>query len=412
MKHCHRNTGCALVGALIIVGLCRPATAGTPQELARGEAPLLFTSSERANAASPVTLRDGQAAVGDDIWLWVPAVTAGQVDLSTTGQFFKVWDSGPVAGPNGNDDDRNGMRGMDFNPATGKFLISYEDTTTTGFDFGNIRDGDLMELNPTSVSGGTITGFTWNRLFAEGPNGVAGNIGTGDINAISSASDGSLFIGVGGSQTINTTIGNTLSVGSSSLAHLDPNAASGSPENIGDELFFEAGLAGQPVIFPPAIYTGQLRGADILDDGELTFGTSGDYKNTVFTGPIDGLTDAQAELLAIDVETVCQAGDICSVPNHGDLSLNTFQRRFAEVLYSGDLFFQTPNVDNAKLLDHDILDTAAEIQALINVLGADSASGQALAAFVPEPNALALLGFGVLLARRTRRTTFRHRNHT
>lgn len=378
------------------------ASAGTPQELLRGEAPLLFTGAEGEDADSTLLL-DGQPIRGDEIWLWVPAVTAGQVDLGTTGSFFKIWDSGPEAGPDGNDDDDNGMRGMDFNPSTGKFLISYEDTQTTGFAFGNIQDGDLMELTATSVSGGFITGHTFTELFNEGTNGTAGNIGTGDINAISSASDGTLFIGSGGSQTIQTNVPGTLSVSPSTLMHLDPTAASGSPENIGPDKFFEAGLSGVGLTFPPAIYTGQLRGADILSDGEVTFGTSGDYRNTVFSGPIDGLSDAEAALLATNVENICLKADICSVPDLHDLALNTYQRRTAEVLYDGSLFYQSPNSGDSEILDHDILDTAGEIQALINLLGSGSNAGQALLPFVPEPTTLSLLLFGGLLLGRRRR---------
>ena len=101
-------THSAMLSLAMIAGstVAGTALAGGPADLLRGEAPLLFTSSEGANASSPTILRDGQAAVGDDIWLWVPALdTSGQVDLGTTGRFFKVWDSGPVGGPDGNDDD-------------------------------------------------------------------------------------------------------------------------------------------------------------------------------------------------------------------------------------------------------------------------------------------------------------------
>lgn len=391
-----------LATAIVLTGMiCMTARAGSPTELLRGEAPLLFTGAE-GEGADATLLRDGQPIRGDEIWLWVPAVTAGQVDLGATGSFFKVWDSGPEAGPDGNDDDRNGMRGMDFNPATGKFLISYEDTTTTGFSFGNILDGDLMELTPTSVSNGFITGFSWNRLFNEGTNGVAGNIGLGDINAISSAPDGSLFIGSGTTQTMVTDVPGTLSVSASTLMHLDPTAASGSPENIGPDKFFEAGLDGVPIIFPPAIFTGQLRGADVLDSGEVTFGTSGDYQNTLFSGPIDGLTDAQAELLAIGVTPIGDKADILSVPDLFGAGLNTYQQRTAEVLYDGSLFFQNPAIGDAEILDHDILDSAAEIEALISVLGAGSPAGIALTEFVPEPSALTLLVLGLGLASRRR----------
>lgn len=378
------------------------ANADVPGALSLGEAPVLFTAAEGENADGTL-LRDGQAVRGDEIWLWVPAVNAGLVDLGSTGQFFRIWDSGPVAGPDGNDDDRNGMRGMDFNPITGKFLVSYEDTTTTGFAFGNIRDGDLMEMTPTSVSGGAITGHTFNRLFSEGTNGVAGNIGTGDINAISSAADGSLFIGSGGTQSVVTNVPGNLSVSASTLMHLDPTAASGSPENIGPDKFFEAGISGVGVGFAPGIYTGQLRGADVLDDGLVTFGTSGDYQNTIFNGSIDGLTDAQAFALATGIAPVGDGADILAVFDLFDGSKNTYQQRTATVLYDGSLFFQSPGVGDAQLLDHDILNLP-ELLALINTLGADSDAGIALLPFVPEPTTLALLvSAGAALVCRRRR---------
>lgn len=357
------------------------AVAGAPTDLLRGEAPLLFTGAEGEDADTTLLL-DGQPIRGDEIWLWVPAITAGQVDLGIIGKFFRIWDSGPEAGPDGNDDDRNGMRGMDFDPSTGTWLISYDDTTT-GFAFGNILDGDLIRMTPTSVSGGFITGFTLSRPFNECTNGTAGCIGTGDLNALCSASDGTLYAGMGGTQTIQTDVPGTLSVTGSTLAHLDPAAASGSPENIGPDRYFEGSVSDCGVIFCPSFFTGSLRGADVLEDGLLTFGAQGDWRNTVFTGPIDGLTDPEAEALAIDLTgPICQMADICSLPEHGNLALNTYQRRTAEVLYPGGLFFQSPNVGNAGMLDHDILDTPAEVLALINVLGSSSPAGMALSDFV------------------------------
>ena len=76
--------------------------AGAPTDLLRGEAPLLFSGAEGEDADATLLL-DGQPIRGDEIWLWVPAITAGQVDLGVTGQFFNIWDSGPEAGPDGND---------------------------------------------------------------------------------------------------------------------------------------------------------------------------------------------------------------------------------------------------------------------------------------------------------------------
>ena len=302
----HRSIG-VTISLMSAFGASVPALAGTPQELLRGEAPLLFTGAEGEDSNATL-LRDGQPIRGDEIWLWVPAITAGQVDLGTTGSFFKIWDSGPEAGPNGNDDDRNGMRSMDFDPSTGTFLISYEDTTTTGFAIGGILDGDLMRMTPTSLTNGSVTGFTLSREFSECANGTNGCIGLGDLNAICRASDGTLYIGMGGTQTIQTDVPGTLSVGASTLAHLDPTAASGSPENIGPDKFFEGSVAGCPVIFCPSFFIGQLRGADVLDDGLLTFGTSGDWRNTIFSGPIQGLTNEEAEALSL---VSCTANPAC-----------------------------------------------------------------------------------------------------
>lgn len=391
----------ASILAILTAVTALPAMADVPTALARGEAPLLFTGAEGEDVNDTLLL-DGQAIRGDEIWLWVPAVSGGQVNLGATGQFFKVWDSGPELGPNGNDDDRNGMRGMDFNPASGTFLISYEDSTTTGFAFGPIRDGDLMEMTPTSFSNGFITGHSFSRPFIEGTNGIAGNIGTGDINAISSLDDGTWLVGMGGSQTIQTDGAGTLAVGSSTLAHLDPTDASGSPVNIGPDKFFEASLSGVGIIFAPAIYTGALRGADLLESGELTFGTSGNYNNTDFSGPIDGLTDAQAAALALGVTTIGDKSDIFALPDYFDGSKNTYQQRTAEVLYDGSLFYQTPGLGDAEILDHDIL-SAGEIQALINMFGLGSSAGDALSAFVPEPSTLGMLAIGLVFVVRRRR---------
>jgi hypothetical protein len=374
----------SLILACATVALASLAHAGDPVDLLPGEAPVIFTGAEGEDADATI-LADGVSAIrGDEIWLWVPALDGGgQVDLGSPGQFFRLWDSGPEAGPDGNDDDDNGMRGMDFDPSTGTFLISYEDTTTTGFAFGNILDGDLMRLTPTAVTGGAISGFTWTRLYDECTNGTDGCIGTGDLNALCLAPDGSLYFGSGGAQTILTDVPGMLSVGSSTLVHADGITGS-SPANLGPDKFFEASVSGCGVIFCPAIYTGQLRGADVLASGLVTFGTSGDYKNAVFTGPIDGLTDEEAEALAINVEDVCLKADICSVPDLDDMSLNTYQRRTGEVLYAGSLFYQAPNVGDAEILDHDIIDTQTELAALIDLLGAGSDAGVALSAHLAE----------------------------
>ncbi|MCZ6682218.1 MAG: PEP-CTERM sorting domain-containing protein [Planctomycetota bacterium] len=55
------------------------------------------------------------------------------------------------------------------------------------------------------------------------------------------------------------------------------------------------------------------------------------------------------------------------------------------------------------MLDHDVLDTAGEIQALNNILRANSTAGLALAAHIPEPGTLGLLVLGGLALMRRRR---------
>ncbi len=371
-----------MVGVMAVAGAI--ASADLPEALSRGQAPLLFTSSEGSNAASPTMLRDGQAAVGDDIWLWVPSIGAGgMVDLATTGSFYKVWDSGPVAGPNGNDDDRNGMRGMDFDQTTGSFLISYEDSTTTGFDFGGIRDGALMRMSPTSVSGGFITGHSFTELYGEGDNGTPGFMSTDDITGVALASDGSLFWHAGSQNTpLQNTVGGTTPTTSNAILHTE-GLSSASPRNIGPDVFYEAGPAGSPDPFTPGNYLGQVRGIDELITGEILFGTSGEYSNTVFDG----------SGVPIGIELAFSDADIATV----DLAT-----RFGSVVYSGDLFFDDP--DAARILDFDILDTFVEGQALIDLLGADSPAGLALAPFfVPAPGALSLIGLGAVVGVRRRR---------
>ncbi len=370
--------------AMACVSLAR---AGDPTDLLLGEAPVLFTAAEGADPGDE-TLLDGQTVVGDDIWLWAPALDGlGMVDLGATGQFFKIWDSGnAVDNPaDFNDDPANGMRGMDFDQSTGTFLISYEDTTTTGFAFGNILDGDLMRVTPDTVTNGLITQFTLTRLYNECANGTAGCLGTEDINSLCLLGDSTFFFGSGGSQNIVTDVPGVVSAGSSSLLHVDGITGS-SPVNLGPNVFFEASAANCPVIFCPSIFVGQLRGADILDDGTVTFGTSGDWKNTEFSGPIDGLSDAQAEALATGVESTPtgQKGDILYLPDYNNGALNTYQRRTASVLYAGSLFFPTPHTGDAEILDHDIIDTQAELAALIAAVGAKSPAGIALSAHAPD----------------------------
>ena len=131
------------MAAIVVLSCAAGAPGGDPTELLPGEAPVVFTGAEGEDADATL-LADGSPIRGDEIWLWAPTPDRrGQVDLSATAQFFRIWDSGPEAGPDGNDDDDNGMRGMDFDPSTGTFLISYEDTTTTG---GSTLDAlDIVE---------------------------------------------------------------------------------------------------------------------------------------------------------------------------------------------------------------------------------------------------------------------------
>lgn len=383
----HRMTRGTMACLVMLAGgaLAGPVLAGGPADLLRGQAPLLFTSSEGANAASPTILRDGQLAVGDDIWLWVPALDgAGQVDLGTTGQFFKVWNSGPVGGPDGNDDDRNGMRGMDFDQTTGSFLISYEDSTTTGFGFGPIRDGALMRMTPTSVSNGFITGHTFTQLYAEGVNGIAGNMSEDDIAGISLSADGSLIWAAAGSQTMQNFGSGTTAVGSNSLLHTE-GLSSPSPRLLGDAVFYEASAAGGTGPFPGMMFIGQLRGVDELATGEILLGTSGEYHNRV----VDGSGNP------IGLEFAFGKADIAAID---------FATRVAEIVYPGELFFQTPGVGNGKILDFDILDSLGELAAFIELIGAGSDAGLALAPFaIPAPSSLALLGLGALAVTRRRR---------
>lgn len=354
---------CTAIGLLLAGDMVR---GGEPSELLRGEAPVLFTGAEGEDANGTLLL-DGQPIRGDEIWLWVPAVDGGtnQVDLLATGQFFRIWDSGVEAGPDGNDDDDNGMRAMDFDPVTGTFLISYEDTTTTGFAFGNILDGDLMELTVTSTLNGAIDGFQFTRLFSECASGGAGCIGTGDINGVMRAGDGTLYFGAGGSQAIVTDAAGTVATSSSSVIHASLNP---DPQNIGSEVFFEPSLNGCPIIFCPGIYTGQLRGFDLLATGEITFGTSGDYRNQDPGG--NGVVDVGFK------------ADIMALPDFFT-GAGTLEQRTAEVLYPGSLFFQTPNMGDSEILAHDVLDSAAEVSALIALLGASSPPGLALTPFAP-----------------------------
>lgn len=352
----------SLLAACVVALAQASALAGPPDQLLRGEAPVLFSGAEGEDADTTLLL-DGQPIRGDEIWLWVPALTAGEVDLVATGEFYKVWDSGPEMGPDGNDDDDNGIRGLDFDPSSGTFLVSYEDSTTTGFAFGDILDGDLMELTPTAVNNGSITSFQWTRLFNECTSGMPGCIGEGDLNALHRAADGTLYFGSGSTQLIQIDGGGTLSVGSSTLIRASANP---DPANVGPNAFFEPTVMNCPIIFCPGIYTGQLRGFDLLEDGEITFGTSGDYRNQTPSGN--------------DVMVVGLKSDIMALPDFFD-GATTLEQRTAEVLYSGALFYQTPNVGDSEILGHDILDTADEINALITVLGPGSDAGVALAPF-------------------------------
>ncbi len=356
--------------ALFLVGLgAVPSNAlaggGNASELLLGQAPLIF-SQGHLNAA----LRDGTIATTDEIYLWVPAVDVnGDVDLGVTGQFFLIWDSGSTGGsPNnvalgGNDDEDNEMRGLHFDPADGgSFLISYDDTTTTGFTAETaIPDGNLIRVSPAGpFSNGQMQDFLLATELQEGVNGVSGDFSDGDLYGFGVAPDGT-FYWASGSASLETTTGGTINKASNEFVHTEGFASPvGSPRNIGDTLFYGSNVSPPGFVFPTFI-NGQGRAVEVLADGGVLIGVSDtyNYPNDADTG-IDILLD-RWDVGLIDPVTF-------------DITL----------VYPGELFFQTIDTTSAEMLDLDVLDTQEELQAFRAMIGADSDPGMALQAFIIE----------------------------
>jgi hypothetical protein len=369
------------------VGLASTANAqGAASDLLAGQAPLIFTQGKDGGV-----LRDGTVATTDEVYLWVPALDGGNnVDLGTTGQFYKIWDSGSTNGnPNnvalgGNDDEDNEMRGLHFDPTGGgSFLISYDDTTTTGFAAGSFTDGSLLRVAPTGPfsSGGMMQDFAISAELIEGPNGTAGNFAASDLYGFAEASDGT-FYWASSSATLDTTTGGTVSKASNAFAHTEGfSSPAGSPRNIGDTMLFDGNENPAGSTFP-AFINGQGRGMEVLDDGTILVGVSDtyNYPNASDTG----------------VDVVLDRWDIGSFdPTSFDVS----------ALYEGELFFETIGTGTSEMLDFDIFDTQFELQAFYNMIGADSDAGLALAPFVvPAPGAvsIAAVALGLNLRRRKR----------
>lgn len=339
-----QRTFLALAGA---AGLALPALGeGSPKDLALGEAPILFTQG-RDGAA----LLDGTVATPDEIYLWVPALkfSGAQVDLASTGRFFKLWDSGPVGGPNGNDDNGNELRTLHYEATSGSFLISYDDTTTTGFDapLNNIADGALLRMTPTAVdAGGFITDWSFTLVYDEGVAGTNGVLTEGDLWGLGINPDGTL-IWAGGSTTVITLGDFPITKGSSDLAHTE-GLSSVSPRHIESSIFFDGLLETNP---------GQMRGVDVLGSGQLLISVSNQYSGNQVTVDLDRW----------DIGTL-------------DPLFGT-----SFMVYPGELFFETIGTTTAEMLDFSVLDTPGEINALIELLGAASPPAQALRAFADPP---------------------------
>ncbi len=370
----------AVGGFFAVALIAGSAIAGTPTQKLRGEAPLLFTQGKDGSF-----LRDGTLAHTDDIFLWTPALDInGDIDLNATGNFFKIWDSGPLAGPNGNDDDDNEMRGMHFDAPTSSFLISYDDTTTTGFtDLPSISDGDLIRMTPTPSTTGSIINFSLTREFTEGFNGTAGNLSEADIAGFAVAQDGSFYWG-SGANTLATTTGGTVSQGSNDFVRTEGFTSSipNTPRNIGDDVFFNGAAESAPGFINPTFINGQARGIEELITGEVLISVSQTFN--------------QPTALDDGIEVALDRWDI------GGLDDVT---RMADVVYAGELFFQTIDTASAEMLDFDVLDSDFEIQALIDLIGVDSAAGISLARHVvPAPGATMMFMFagGALGVRRRR----------
>jgi len=362
-----RQKTIGIAALLLACGLAAPAMAqsGDASELLLGQAPLIFTQGQLNSS-----LRDGTVATTDEIYLWVPALDVnGDVDLSATGQFFLIWDSGSTGGsPNnvalgGNDDEDNEMRGLHFDPADGgSFLISYDDGSTTGFVAeASIPDGNLIRVSPDGpFSNGQMQDFLLATELQEGVNGVSGDFSDGDLYGFAVAPDGS-FYWASGSALLETTTGGAINKASNEFAHTEGFASPvGSPRNIGDTLFYDSNVSPPGLVFPTFI-NGQGRAAEVLDDGGVLIGVSDtyNYPNDADTG-VDILLD-RWDVGLIDPVTF-------------DITL----------VYPGELFFQTIDTTNAEMLDLDVFDTQEELQAFQAMIGADSDPGMALQAFVIE----------------------------
>ncbi|GJM23980.1 MAG: hypothetical protein DHS20C16_03950 [Phycisphaerae bacterium] len=335
---------------------CPDPKPGHPQELNRGEAPIIFSQGHSGSS-----LRDGTVTNADDIILWVPAVDiifgcdSNLVRLDLTGQFFVIWDSGTVGG-NGNDDNNNEMRTLDFDESTGTFLIGYDDSQTEGFtDIDPIADGDLIRMTPTSTNNGFIDGFTLAREFSEGTSGTAGHLSSADLYGFALANDGTFYWG-SGSLTLETVGGNFLSKASNDFVHTEGFVFGGAgPRNLTEDLFFDGSPLPGPGNVNPTFINGQSRGIEELDTGEILISVS------------DTLSQPNDTDTGVDV--MLDRWDIGAIDTNG---------RMAEVVYPGELFFQTIDTANAEMLDFDVLNTPEEVNALIDVLGANSTAGFAL----------------------------------
>ena len=347
------------IATTLILGLTGVAHAeSAPKALARGEAPILFTQG--VNGA---VLRDGTVATTDEIYLWVPETqfSGAQVDLISTGRFFKIWDSGSTGGAannvllGGNDDESNEMRCLHFESSTGTFLISYDDSITTGFiaPHDSITDGTLLRMTPTGTdSNSLIDDWTLATVFVEGVVGTPGVLSDADVWGLGIDDADGTLIWSGASTTLLDLGGLPVAKGTPDLAHTEGLAA-GAPRHIETSIYF----AGVTPLNP-----GQFRGVDVLNTGELLISVSNQYKG-------DGVN--------VDLDR----WDI------GALDPVTGQ---AEVVYPGELFFQTIGTGTSEMLDFAVLDTADEINALLEIVGPTTDAGLALRAFADPP----LGGFG------------------
>ena len=358
------STNIALLASVVgTTSTITMAQDGNASELSFGQAPLIFTQGKDGSL-----LLDGTIATTDEIYLWVPALDAnGDVDLVTTGQFFRIWDSGSTdTVPNnfalgGNDDEDNEMRGLHFDPANGgSFLLSYDDGSTTGFVAeASIPDGNLVRITPDGpFSNGQMQDFLLVSELVEGANGVAGNMAATDLYGFAIAPDGSFFWG-SGSATLDTTTGGTISKSSNEFVHTEGFASPvGSPRNIGDSLFYKSSVPPQGFTFPTFI-NGQGRGVEVLANGDVLISVSDTYN---YPNAGDNGT-----------EVLLDRWDI------GLIDPVTFD---VEMVYPGELFFQTIDTASAEMLGFDVLDSQEELAAFQSMIGSDSDAGVALEAFI------------------------------